>query len=309
MGQESGVTSDIHRLAAAPQGRQSTPGAPALSEYVTIKNPISSERTVMRQSLLASVLDVAANNLRHTDGVRFFEIGFIYVPRAGQKLPDEPRRLALCLTGNRGREFWNDADAGKEEARLPLDFFDLKGVIEDLVNDLHVPEVRFTASTAKLLHPARSASLTAAGRALGDFGELHPRTAAQYRLGDRAVLVAELDVDALQVVVPARYGFRPVPQFPAALRDIAIVVEESIPAEKIVAEIRTAGGELLHDVRLFDVYRGGSIPSGMKSLAFALAYQASDRTLTDKEIDKAHKKIEERLRHILKARIRGEESA
>jgi phenylalanyl-tRNA synthetase beta chain len=277
-------------------------------DYVRLKNPISSERTVMRRSLLASVLEVTASNLRHTNGVRFFEIGFIYVPHAGQKLPDEPRRLALCLTGNRAQEFWNDPPTGKEQARTPLDFFDLKGVIEDLVNDLHLPDVQYRSSTAKHLHPGRSACLTAAGQVLGDFGELHPRTAAQYKLGERAVLVAELDVDALQAAVPARYGFRPVPQFPAALRDIALVVDESIPAERIVAEIRAAGGELLHDVRLFDVYRGDSISAGTKSLAYALTYQAGDRTLTDKEIDKAHKKIEDRLKHILKARIRGEES-
>ena len=111
-------------------------------------------------------------------------------------------------------------------------------------------------------------------------------------LNDRAVLAAELDLDALQAAVPTRYRFRPVPQFPAALRDIAVVVDESISAEHIAAEIGKAGGELLHNVRLFDVYRGAGIAPGTKSLAYALAYQAADRTLTDKEMDKAHKKIE-----------------
>ena len=151
--------------------------------------------------------------------------------------------------------------------------------------------------------------MTAAGQVLGDFGELHPRTAAHYKMGDRAVLVAELDVDALQAAVPARYGFAPVPQFPAALRDIALVVDESIPAERIVAEIRA--GRRRAAARRPSVRR---LPRrqhcrrAAKSLAYALAYQAGDRTLTDKEIDKAHKKIEDRLKHILKARIRGEES-
>ena len=86
-----------------------------------------------------------------------------------------------------------------------------------------------------------------------------------------------------------------------------MIVDENVTAERIAAEIRTAGGDLLRDVRLFDLYRGESIPAGKKSLAYALTYQADDRTLTDKEVDKAHKKIEDRLRHVLKAQIRGKE--
>src|SRR5262249_46636293 len=124
----------------------------------------------------------------------------------------------------------------------------------------------------------------------------------------RAVLVADLDVDALQAAAPSRYGYAPVPRFPAALRDIAIVVDEKIPAEKVAGEIRAAGGDLLRQIRLFDLYRGDSIPPGTKSLAYALHYLADDRTLTDKEVDKAHKKIEDRVKHILKATIRGKDA-
>jgi phenylalanyl-tRNA synthetase beta chain len=107
--------------------------------------------------------------------------------------------------------------------------------------------------------------------------------------------------------VSERYTFTPVPRFPAALRDIAVVVAEGITAEQVMGEIRAAGGDLLSGIRLFDVYKGESIPPGTKSLAFALSYQAPDRTLTDKEVDKAHKKIEERLKNVLKAQVRGEE--
>ena len=142
-------------------------------------------------------------------------------------------------------------------------------------------------------------------RSLGSFGELHPRTARAFDLADRSVLVAELDLDALLAAMPERFPYEPVPRFPAALRDIAVVVPESTTVERVVAEIRAAGGDLLGDLRLFDLYRGPSIPEGTKSLAFAIAYQASDRTLADKEIDKLHKKIEDRLVHVLKAAIRG----
>src|SRR5262249_43288950 len=107
-------------------------------------------------------------------------------------------------------------------------------------------------------------------------------------------------------VLPVRYAYQPVPRFPAALRDIAVVVDDAISAERVAAEIRTAGGDLLRDARLFDLYRGSNIGAGKKSLAYALTYQA-DRTLTDKEVDKAHEKIERRLQHVLKAQVRGKE--
>jgi phenylalanyl-tRNA synthetase beta chain len=271
-------------------------------EYVTLKNPISSERVVMRQSVLASVLESAASNLRHTNDVRLFEIGFIYVPRAGEPLPDEPRRLAIAMIGARTEESWQDAGAGKQ----PLDFFDLKGVIETLAADLHLPDVSYQSARGAFLHPGRSALLRSGATLLGEFGQLHPKVAGQYGLGEHTVLAGEFDLEALQKAAPARYRYTPVPRFPPALRDIAVVVDEAITAERIVSEIHTAGGELLRSARLFDLYRGDQLPPGAKSLAYALSYQAGDRTLTDKEIDKAHKKIEDRLKQVLKASIRGQ---
>lgn len=269
-------------------------------EYVTLKNPISSERAVMRQSVLASVLETAASNLRHTDDVRLFELGFTYVPKS--PLPEEPRRLAIVMTGHRGDEFW---EGGKEKS--PLDFFDLKGIIESLMQDLHVGSTTYQAAKAAHLHPGQSATLTVGGKPIGDFGVLHPKVAQSFGLGERTVLVAELDVEALQASTPPRFSYTPVARFPAALRDIAVVVDEAMSAERVEAEMRAAGGELLRGVRLFDLYRGNQIPAGTKSLAYALSYQADDRTLSDKEIDKAHRKIEDRLKHVLKATIRGKE--
>ena len=190
-----------------------------------------------------------------------------------------------------------------------LDFFDLKGVIEALACDLHLPEVSFKPSPVAYLHPGKSAELLIQDRSAGHFGEMHPRVAERCGLGNRPVLVAELDLEVILAAVPDRYTYTPVPRFPAALRDVAVVVEESVPADRIAAEIRAAGGSLLRDIRLFDLYRGESIPPGTKSLAYSLTYQADDRTLTDKEVDTVHKKIEDRLKHVLNAQIRGEEQA
>jgi phenylalanyl-tRNA synthetase beta chain len=273
-------------------------------EYVRLQNPISSERVVMRQSVLAGVLEVTAANLRHTEDVRFFEVGPVFLTRAGEKLPDEPRRLAVVMCGRRRPAYWAESAEGPGPA---LDFFDLKGVMEALVNDLHLPTCSYQPAQAAYLHPGRAADLLVAGKAVGSFGQMHPKAAEQCGLGGRQVLAAELDLEAVLAAVPARYSYVPVPRFPAALRDVAVIVEEGISCDRIRAEIQTAGGSLLRHARLFDVYRGSSIPPGTKSLAFALTYQADDRTLTDKEVDKAHKKIEDRLKHVLKAQIRGKE--
>jgi phenylalanyl-tRNA synthetase beta chain len=286
-------------------GVQARLGLPSEDKrYVALVNPISTERTVMRRSVLAGVLEVAAQNLRHTEEVRLFEVGPVYLPAEGEKLPAEPQRLALVLTGRRWPEFWSDGTAPSGN----VDFYDLKGVLEALAGDLHLPEVSYRPATATYLHPGRSAELLIRGQAVGSFGELHPHVADAFELKGRSVLAGELDLEAILAVVPDRYTYTPVPAFPAALRDIAIVVAEDVTAERVVQEIRAAGGELLRGVRLFDVYRGGNIPAGQKSLAYALSYQAGDHTLTDNEVSAAHKKIESRLRHVLKAQVRGRDT-
>src|SRR5262249_52904927 len=158
----------------------------------------------------------------------------------------------------------------------------LKGVAEALADQLHLEQVSYRpAPHVAALHPGQSTELVVGGKAVGHFGRLHPRTAEAFGLGGYEVLAGEFDLDALRAAVPARYLYQPVPRFPAALRDVAVIVQESVPAERVAREIRAAGGDLLRDLRLFDLYRGESI-AGHKSLAYALTYQADDRTLTDK---------------------------
>jgi phenylalanyl-tRNA synthetase beta chain len=285
--------------------RETPLGLPA-ADYVRLVNPISSERVVMRHSVLAGVLEVTASNLRHTEDIRVFELGPVYLPRAGEKLPDEPRRLALVLTGKQRQEFWGDSSAGAPPNQ-PLDFYDLKGVVDALVAGLHLGDVKYRPSQAAYLHPGRAAELWVGARLIGHFGQVHPKVAEACGLGQRAILAGELDVEGLQAAAPQRFQYTAVPRFPPALRDIALVVPEEVTGERVVQEIRTAGGDLLRQVRLFDVYRGENIGPGNKSLAFALTYQSDDRTLTDKEVDKAHRKIEDRLKHVLKAQVRGKE--
>lgn len=276
-------------------------------EYVRLANPISSERTVMRQSLLPGLLEAAERNLRNFDAVRLFEVGSVYVPVTGEKLPYEPRHLAVVMSGRRSPEAWQDGGSGP---RGLMDFYDLKGVIEAMMADLHVKRFGFDRPHSSAFHPGKSASLSGGSRGcsiLGTFGELHPRVAQAYGLAGRTVLAAEIRLNEVMQTVAGRFAYAPVPRFPAALRDVAVIVPEETTGAQVEQEIRAGGGELLADVRLFDVYRGESIPAGTKSLAFAMSFLAPDRTLTDKEIEKAFKAVQGRLQHVLKATIRTKE--
>ena len=267
------------------------------ADHVELLNPISPERAFMRRTLLGNLLEVVEHNLKQTNTVKVFELGAVFLPRAGQKLPEEQRRLAFVLTGRTTAETWGE---GQPETPKRLDFYAAKGIVEQLLTSLHVGQASYAvAKNVPYLHPARAANLSLAGQVLGAFGELHPKIAATLKLTG-TVLVGEFNLDLILQQVPERYPFKPTPLHQAATRDLAVVVEETLTNEAIINEIRAAGGELLASARLFDLYKGESIPSGKKSLAYALTYQ-TERTLTDKEIEKAHKKIEDRLKHVLKA--------
>ena len=278
-------------------------GGPKL-DYVTLKNPLSPERSVLRRSVLPGLLEATARNLQNAASVSLFELGFVYIPN-GNELPDEPLCLAVVLCGRKSASAWDDVQGAKPAT---FDFFDLKGLVEALLASLPIDGASFAPFRyAAHLHPGRSAAVKLGERILGTLGELHPKVASAFGLTDRAVLVAEFDVAAVIAAVPDRVAYRPFSTLPAAKRDVALIVPDDTPADSILAEIRAAGGDLLTSVELFDVYRGDSIPAGTKSLAYALTYQPKDKTLTDKEIDKAHQKIEGRLKHVLKASIRGKD--
>ena len=291
--------------------RLTTPGREALLQaaggappddrpYVTLANPIGPERTSMRHSLLASVLDVMAGNARHRDRIWLFEIGQIFLGGEEGPLPDEVRYLVIAITGPRESESWKEADTS------PVDFFDLKGIVESLCAGLHVSGVAFEPTEHPSCHPGRLARLRVNGEHVGVLGQLHPLVQAAFDLPDKSpVLAAEIDFDALSRHIPASHRTSPVPRFPTVRQDVALVVDESIPASQVQAAILAAGGKLLADVRLFDVYQGEQIGAGKKSLAYTLTFQAEDRTLTDQEVAKVQSKIVSRLEKELGARLRG----
>ena len=278
------------------------PGAPSAlpdAEYVEMANPIAPEKSVLRQSILTGLLEAARANARYQTRQELFEIGPVYLACAGQPLPAEPRRLGILLTGQRATATWQTS------APAAFDFFDLKGVIEGLLDGLHLHGATVRQAQVSGYHPGRCAELVLNGAVVGVFGELHPQVAAAFDLEAAPVLAADLDLDALLAEATDLYAVQALSSMPPVLQDIALVVDEAKTHAEVEAVIRKAGGTLLKDVRLFDIYRGDPVPAGKKSMAFSLTYQTDDRTLTDKEVAKVHEKIVKLSERELGAALRG----
>jgi phenylalanyl-tRNA synthetase beta chain len=268
--------------------------------YVTLANPTSTERTSMRHSLVASMLEVVANNARHRERIGVFEIGPVFLPQPNELLPEEPRRLAIAITGPREPAAWQGTDTS------PVDFYDLKGILETLLEGLHVAQVDFEPTQNPIYYPGRAASLRVDGEVIGVLGQLHPLVQEAFDLPeDQPVLVADIDFEVTSQHISGIHRVSPVPRFPAVQQDIAVIVDESTPAKHVGATILASGGHLLTSARLFDVYRGEQIGSGKKSLAYALTFQAEDRTLTDQEAAKVQARIVNKLEKELGAKLRA----
>ncbi len=267
-------------------------------DYVRIANPIAPERSVLRRSLAASVLDAMEHNIRLSESLAFFEIGPIFEP-VKNDLPSEPRKLAIAMTGLREATAWDVKDS------TAFDFYDMKGRIELLLSGLRYINISYSATDSiKYLHPGKAAEIKINDQIVGVFGELHPLVKEKYELGDSPMLVAELDLETLRALNPT-YSIAPVPEFPPVLEDIAVIVDESVAASRVEALIHQTGGKSVTNVRLFDLYRGDQIGSGKKSLAYSLTYQATDKTMTDAEAAAIRNKIVKRLEQELGAKLRG----
>ena len=188
-----------------------------------------------------------------------------------------------------------------------MDFYDLKGVIEAVLDGLHITGAKYEPVEHPTYYPGRTARLLAGERTIGTFGEVHPQVREAFDFPDQPVLAGEFDLDALMAAAPGVWRVADVPRFPAVTEDLALIVEEKIPAEKVQATIMAAGaGTALKSAQVFDVFKGEQIGAGKKSLAYRLTYQA-DRTLTDAEVAKVREQIVQQLREELKAVLRGQE--
>lgn len=264
---------------------------------VPLRNPLSKEASVLRTTLVPSLLRTIALNLnRDIHDLMLCELSKVFRRHNGL-LPQEPHMLGLAVTGKVGGQHW------AEPAR-PVDVYDVLGVLEMLTERLRAPHLMVTATPVPYCHPGKSAVVSLGDDPIGVIGELHPTVLAAFDIS-QAVILAELDFDRLiqQGLQVPRY--RPIPRFPSVTRDLSILVDTSVEARQLLTLIETAQPDLLRTVRLFDVYAGKPVPEGKKSLTFALTYRADDRTLTDEEVNGIQTRVIERLGQTFGAQLRG----
>jgi phenylalanyl-tRNA synthetase beta chain len=251
---------------------------------VRLLNPMSSEQSLLRFSTLPGLVRAVADNRRKgVADVHLYEIGSVWWTAPGRKQPKERAVVAGVLAGWWNRPGWNDRSE-------PLDLFDAKGVVESVFEELGVARFRLRQTDLPHLQPGRSAEVLVGGDVVGWLGEVHPRVLTSY---DCAGPVAAFELQ-LKPLLKAARDVRPfvdLPRFPGVKMDMAIVVADGVPAERVEQAIRSAGGKLLDEVRLFDAYRGEGVAAGHTSLAFALVYRHPERTLTDEEVAALHEKV------------------
>ncbi len=267
-------------------------------EYLEIQNPITVDRRVMRQSTLATMLEVLEYNSSFDPRLALFEIGPVFLPVGGQQLPDEKPMLALGLMGVREPDSWMN------NVPCEMDFYDLKGIFEALLMGLHIEAFDFRPAEHPSLHPGKTAEIVIGTQVAGVMGELHPLVKANYELAESPVIVAEFDLAVLLEHAHTLFDVEAVPTFPPVLEDLAVVVNETVAAEAVADVIRRGGGDYLAKLNLFDIYRGKQVGEGKKSLAYSLTYIAPDRTLTDKEVLKLREKIIKLLDQEISAELR-----
>jgi phenylalanyl-tRNA synthetase beta chain len=266
-------------------------------EMPALLNPMVEDHTHLRTTLLPGLLNAArANTNRGVADIRLFELGRTFHGVDGEI--DERRRLAILMTGATQDGTWN-----LPPEAVTIGFYHLKGVVEALLRELHVEGWTISPDCLPWLHPGRTARLSINGHVVGSLGELHPDVAAHYDL-PAGVYLADLDMEAFLEYAQLTPRFTPVPRYPAVRRDVALLLARPVPSSEVVAVIRSAGGALLEEVRLFDVYEGAPVPAGERSLAFALTFRSPDRTLAADEVEARLTAIRDALRARLRAKIR-----
>lgn len=267
---------------------------------IEITNPITDEFKILRTTLLASILQtVNYNNARRNEDLAIFEIGNIYLPEQLPltKLPTEKPILAGAITGKRFATHW-------QESKVDFDFYDVKGLILDILHKFSIENYQLVPSKLASLHPGKSADVIVADKCIASFGQVHPLVEENYSL-NKPVYVFELDLTVLFATYDSIAGYRALPKYPYMARDLAVLVPEELLLEDLKQLILQAGGQYLQDLKLFDVYQGKQVAAGFKSMAFTLTFQANDRTLTDKEVEEFTKQILENLQEKFNLKLRS----
>lgn len=271
-----------------------------LRRAVPIMNPLSDEYPLVRTTLLSSIFDNLARNLaRKNDDVALFEVGSVFFPKAlpVTELPDEVVKIAGAITGRRNAQGWNQTND-------MVDFYDAKGIIEELFANLRVTRYTVEAGTHYAMHPGKTALFKKGRDVIATVGEVHPAVLSAYGI-TKPVYIFELDATTVMKYMAKDLKYKALPKYPATSRDLAMLVDVDVNAADIEKAMTKAAGQNLTQITLFDVYTGKQVEEGKKSLAFSLTFQSNDKTLTDAEIDPAIEKIVAKLQKDFNANLRG----
>lgn len=260
--------------------------------------PMSEDRSTLRQSIIPHLLETATYNVaRRIDSVALYETGSVFLGVEEDGLPQEVEHVAAVITGK-----WVD-HAWQAETK-PVDFFVLKGIVEGMMDSLGLIEgLSFEQTVMDGMHPGRTANIFHNGERIGMIGQIHPTEQKKRDLKNTYVM--EINLEKILSIDTEALIYVPVPRFPSISRDIALVVDSATSAGTLEKVIRSAGGKLLKNVSLFDLYEGDNVEEGKKSIAFSLTYADPERTLTDEEVVKAHDKVLKALTEQSGALLRG----
>jgi phenylalanyl-tRNA synthetase beta chain len=263
-----------------------------------ILNPLSEDSSTFRTTLIPGLMETVRYNVtRKNPNLKIFELKKVFLPQEGEGLPKEVRYLSGVAMGV-------DQDPHWAISPRAIDFYDIKGSVEDLFEAFQIKGVKFTrAEDIPYLHPGRAARITLGEELLGDFGEVHPQVLGNYEISGKAYLF-EIEFEQMVKHAVELKRFRPLPKFPAVYRDLSAVIDDVLDVENVAEAIGAFQQPFIDEVKLFDIYRGVPIPEGKKGVSYRIRYQASDRTLTDEEVNQYHEQVISRLKEIFPLELR-----
>ena len=256
------------------------PADSKLRNTVTITNPLGEDTSVMRTSILSSMLEILSTNYNNrNESAKLFEFGKEYIPTELGKLPNEPDRLSIGMYGDN------------------VDFYDIKGVAETMLTRMGIKDVEYIRATdcdsfeeVCSFHPFRSAVVMKDGTPLGIFGEVHPDVQENYGIGTKTY-IGKFNIPEMMNCAVTEISYKPLPKFPASTRDLSVICDDSLPVAELEKAIKGAVGKILEKVTLFDVYKGQQIEEGKKSVSYSITMRSHEGTLTDEQADSAMKKV------------------
>jgi phenylalanyl-tRNA synthetase beta chain len=267
-------------------------------QHLRILNPLTEDLSVMRTSLIPGLMETARYNLsRKNSNLKLFELKKVFLPQEGERLPKEVKILAGVAMGF-------DRDPHWAFSPRSVDFYDVKGCVEDLLDALMVKGARFNqAGDVPYLHPGKASRVALDQEVLGAFGEVHPEVLGRYEIHGKVYLF-EMDFGKMVKWARNEKRFQPLPKFPAVYRDLSVIVDKALEAERVIEAILSFRQPFVEEIILFDIYQGPPIPDGKKGISYRIRYRASDRTLTDEEVNQYHEKIFSRLKEAFQIELR-----